>query len=76
LLFYLLQLKEMGISARGELLIPEEKKRIEVILDEKAEAEIRGAVGHIEELVRQPLPPPVKKIKYCRQCAYGEFCWS
>lgn len=76
LLFYLLQFKEMGINAMGELLIPEEKKRIEVILDEEKEREILETIELIEILVGQPLPPPVKKIKYCRQCAYGEFCWA
>lgn len=76
LLFYLLQMKDMGIVARGELLIPEEKKRFEVELDPQNEAEIRKAIEDIQELVEESLPPPAKKIKYCRQCAYGEFCWS
>ena len=76
LLFYLLQMKDIGIIARGELLIPEEKKRFDVRLDQENETEIRNAIKAIEALVEEPLPPPAKKIKYCRQCAYGEFCWS
>ena len=44
LLFYLWQLKEMGIEARGELLIHEEKKKIEFLLDENNEKEIKKAV--------------------------------
>jgi CRISPR-associated exonuclease Cas4 len=76
LLFYLLQLKEMGIQARGELLFPTEKKKEKVILDEKSEAEIHGIIENIKEISLREHPPPPVKIKYCRPCAYSEFCWS
>jgi len=76
LLFYLLQLKEMGIKARGELLFPTEKKKEDVVLDEEGEAEIRKIVSNIEEIVMQAQPPPPVKIKHCWPCAYREFCWS
>lgn len=76
LLFYLLQLKEIGINARGELLIPEEKKKIEVILNETTEAEIRSAIKNIELIVNQELAPEPTKNKYCKNCAYSEFCWA
>lgn len=76
LLFYLLQLKEMGINARGELLIPEEKKKIEVILNEISEAEIRAAIKDIEMIVNKGLAPEPVKNKCCKNCAYSEFCWA
>ncbi|MEA4926816.1 MAG: CRISPR-associated protein Cas4 [Syntrophomonadaceae bacterium] len=76
LLFYLLQLKDIGINARGELLIPEEKKKIEVLLDEIAEAEIRTAINNIENIVSKDLAPEPVKNKYCKNCAYSEFCWA
>lgn len=76
LLFYLLQLKEMGINARGELLIPEEKKKIHVLLDKKSETEILKAIDEIKQLAAAAEPPLPQKIKYCRKCAYSEFCWA
>jgi len=76
LLFYLMQLKEMGIEARGELLIPEEKKKIPVFLDEDNEQEIKRAIEHITFIINQELPPKPEKNKYCRNCAYKEFCWA
>lgn len=76
LLFYLLQLKEMGIEAKGELLFPEERDKVEILLDEAAEAEIKRAIRDIEDIVSLDKPPEVAKIKYCRNCAYNEFCWS
>jgi len=76
LLFYLFQLNEIGIPARGELLIPEEKKKIEVMLNESNGKEIRNAIEHITHIVYQDSPPKPKKNKYCRNCAYNEFCWA
>ncbi len=76
LLFYLLQLKEMGIDARGELLIPEEKKKINVLLDENSQNEILSAIKDIEDIAIEPVPPEPVKNKYCRKCAYSEFCWA
>jgi CRISPR-associated exonuclease Cas4 len=76
LLFYLLQLKQMGIDARGELLIPEEKKKIDVLLDEKNEVEILAAIGEVEQIAAAARPPEPSKNKYCRKCAYSEFCWA
>jgi CRISPR-associated exonuclease Cas4 len=76
LLFYLLQLKKMGIQARGELLFPTEKKKEDVILNEKNETEIYEIIEKIKEISSQEYPPPPVKIKYCRPCAYSEFCWS
>lgn len=74
--FYLLQIEKMGISARGELFIPEERQRFEVVLDEKARQELKKAQEDIMAIVHQALPPPAQKIRLCRPCAYAEFCWS
>lgn len=76
LLFYMLQLREMGIQARGELLFPEEREKVEIILDESAEIEIKQTIQDIEAIVSMDGPPEAVKIKCCRNCAYGEFCWS
>ena len=65
LLFYLLQLKEMGIEARGELLIPEEKKRIDILLDEASEKEIIATIAKIEQIATAAKPPEPVKNKYC-----------
>jgi len=77
LAFYLYYLKqEKGISLSGELLIPEERKRIELTLTPALEKEIENAIKEIEKIAKLPKPPPATKNKYCRNCAYKEFCWS
>ncbi len=76
MLFYLWRLREMGVEAEGELRFPEERRRERVVLDEEAEAQLRAIMVRIEAIMQQPLPPPTKHIRYCRVCAYREFCWS
>lgn len=76
LLFYLLQLKEMGIEAKGELMIPEEKQKYDVELNAESEAELLEVIKDIEGIIREEYPPAATKIKFCRNCAYSEFCWS
>lgn len=76
LLFYLLQLKEMGIEARGELLIPMEKKKYAIELNKESEQHIVTIISDIERIANDMNAPPAKKTKWCRNCAYSEFCWA
>ncbi len=75
LLFYLYKLKTQGINAKGELLIPKEKKRIEVELTEEKEKELEKTFTEIKEILKRESPPPLKRIPFCKNCAYNEFCW-
>lgn len=76
LAFYLYKLKEYGIDAKGRLLFPEERKRIDVELNDQLIDEIENIIGEIEYIINNPFPPPFKKISYCKHCAYKEFCMS
>jgi len=76
LLFYLDELKNRGIEARGELRFPKEKRREAVELTEDAIAELERVRTEIREIVCMETPPKVRRIKYCRGCAYAELCWA
>jgi CRISPR-associated exonuclease Cas4 len=76
LLFYLDTLKEMGIEAKGELLFPEERRREVVEWTPEAKEKLDEAIQEIRRIARQPVPPPPKKINFCRKCAYREYCWA
>jgi CRISPR-associated exonuclease Cas4 len=76
LIFYLHRLKQAGVEAVGELLIPKERKRIPVELDDEAEKELRQAENEILKIISSETPPEPVKIKFCRNCAYREFCWA
>lgn len=76
LLFYLYELKKMGIEAKGELLFAEEKKKEMVELTEENQEQLEKVIKDIHKYARMPVPPPPKKIKYCTKCAYREYCWA
>ena len=76
LAFYLYKLKEHGIDAKGRLLFPEERRRVDVELDSKLRDEVENTIIEIEHIIKKPFPPPLKKIGYCKHCAYKEFCMS
>lgn len=76
LAYYLLQLENAGITARGELYFPKEKKKTEVSLTEELRKELENAVREILRIIYLEKSPVVKKINWCKNCAYGEFCWS
>jgi len=76
LALYLYELKELGIDAQGELLFPEEKKKICVNLTSELMEEVKKAKKEILKIIYLEVPPQPVKIKYCRNCAYNDFCWS
>jgi len=76
LAYYLLRLKQLGISATGQLLFPKERKKLTVILTKEIEDELISAQKEIKSIIQMEMPPPAKKIKYCSKCGYREFCWS
>ncbi|MHB1127788.1 MAG: CRISPR-associated protein Cas4 [Bacillota bacterium] len=76
LAFYLLELKERGVEAVGELLFPKEKKKVRIELTDELIADIEKAKKEILRIIYRALPQAPKKIVFCRNCAYAEFCWS
>lgn len=76
LALYLYELRELGIDARGELLFPEEKKKIPIVLTPELIKAVEKAKKEILEIVYSEKPPKAVKGKFCRNCAYSDFCWS
>lgn len=76
LAFYLSELDRQGIKAKGELRFPQEKLREEVVLDAEMRARLEKTTQEILRLVYLEKPLAPKKISFCRNCAYAEFCWS
>lgn len=76
LLYYCYILKQKGVEHTAELLIPKEKKRIKVELDQNAESELQKKLVELSEVINLPSPPHAKRIPSCGKCAYEEFCWG
>ena len=76
LLFYLYELYQNGINAEGQLLIPEERKKEVVILDDDHIRLLESVIEDIHRIVNLETAPTPQKGKYCSKCAYSEFCWA
>lgn len=76
LLYYLRELEEAGLRAAGELRVPQEKKVEKVELDDEMRKELEDVKRDILRIVYMEKPDEPKKINFCRNCAYNEFCWS
>lgn len=76
LLYYLYTLKRAGLKARGVLKYPDEKKNEDVVLDEEAEKKLRACVEDIEVIASSDVPPAPVKTRYCKNCAYREYCYA
>lgn len=76
LAFYLQKLKQSGVDAKGILMFPEERKRVVVELTPELEKELEEMTDEIQKIILQELPPQPKKIGFCKNCGYKEFCWS
>lgn len=76
LLYYLKLLKERGIEAAGEIIIPHEHKRIPIQLTVTEENELHTVEQEIVKLGTADKPPKPKRIRQCSKCGYSHFCWS
>lgn len=76
LLYYLRELRKAGINAKGFLLYPEEKKRVEIELTEEKILELEEIERAIKLIANNEISPPVIKNKYCRSCGYREYCYA
>lgn len=76
LAYYLLKLKRHGLEGTGVLMIPRERKRIEVKLDRKLIRELESLENNILKICNASHPEVPKKINFCKKCGYNEFCWA
>lgn len=76
LAYYLLELKRNGIDGIGVLMFPKEKKREEVVLTDELIEELESVEKQILRICYESSPQEPKKINFCKNCAYAEFCWS
>jgi len=78
LIFYLWKLKQIGIEKKGRLEVFEkrkqDRKRIEVVLDEENEKRLLKIIEKIKFILASPMPKPKLESK-CKKCAYYEYCF-
>ena len=76
LLYYLKILRQRGIEAKGKLFFPEERKTIDVELNEKSIKKLEEIEAEILKIIYKEQPPKAEKNRFCNTCAYSEFCFA
>lgn len=76
LLYYLNELDRKGIEASGVLMVPEEKRREEMTLDQEAKKRLAQVIEDIGDIICKDKPPEASENHYCPSCAYTEMCWA
>lgn len=74
--YYLSLFHKRGVKAKGVIRIPTERKQIEINLTEGDIANLEKVKSEIIEILSMKTPPKLEMVKYCKSCAYSEFCWS
>lgn len=74
--YYLYYLKQLGIYKTGTINYVKEKTIKEVSLTRDLEEKVVQTLINIKVIENQEYPPKVKKLKYCKKCAYYEFCYA
>lgn len=76
LLYYLFLLKQRGIEKKGKIAYTKEKKVVEVVLTEKKEKKLKKKIAEIYRVIESEFAPKFKKLPYCNNCAYYDFCFA
>lgn len=76
LLFYLYRLKKRGLVRKGLVSYPKERKTEEIVLTKADEETLEDIEKEIKQIIDQPVPPQLVRKKYCKQCAYYDFCFA
>ncbi|EOD01824.1 CRISPR-associated protein Cas4 [Caldisalinibacter kiritimatiensis] len=76
LLYYLYYLKQLGIEKKGMINYVKERKLEEISLTAEYEKKIENTLVEINRILKMETPPALKKLPYCKKCAYYEFCYA
>lgn len=76
MLFYLYQLSLREIKKKGLISYTKEKKTVEVLLTEEHKKKVQKAIAEVYQIIDRDTPPALKKLHYCKSCAYYPFCFS
>lgn len=76
MLFYLYQLSLRGIEKKGLISYTKEKQTVEVILTDENRQMVKKAITEAYNIIEESSPPALKKLPYCKLCAYYGFCYA
>lgn len=73
--YYLYYLKIHGVEIKGRIDYPLLKQSVEVELLNEDIPIIEENLKAIKEICEDPIPPSLKRIGICKNCAYHDLCF-
>lgn len=73
--YYLYYLKERDVVVKAKIDYPLLKECVDVELSEEDEQNMKLVLQEIEQIVKEAVPPAMKKQRICRSCAYHDLCY-
>ncbi len=74
LLYYLYNLKKLGVEIEGEIRIPLKKKKFKVELTPEKEKIIEKTIEDIGEIIESGIPEIPNHEKLCKNCGHNIYC--
>ena len=75
LLYYIYDLNQKGIKAKGIINYPQLRRKYPVELTSENTKEIENILKEIGKFIQLEIPPKPEKKPYCGTCSYYELCW-
>jgi CRISPR-associated exonuclease Cas4 len=74
--YYLYYLYKRGVeNVRGMINYPKLKEKVNVALSGEDIEKIESVMTEIGTILKKEKPPPIKKTRVCKKCAYYELCF-
>jgi CRISPR-associated exonuclease Cas4 len=73
--YYIYHLKKYGVEVAGKINYPLIRRTEDVGLSDEDSKRLENMLAEIDEIKKQPNPPPVVKSKICKSCSYYELCY-
>ncbi|NPV53474.1 MAG: CRISPR-associated protein Cas4 [Firmicutes bacterium] len=74
--YYIFVARSKGINCSGGIIhYPTAMRKVEVTFTEEDQEHIVEALGGISGVVKASVPPGKLKKKFCKRCAYFDFCY-
>ena len=74
LYFYLYSLRLLKSNIKGILVYPKERKREEILLNEKIIKEMDEIIEGILDISNLEKPPVAENKPFCKNCSFFELC--
>lgn len=74
--YYIWYLKQKGVEGvAGKINYPKLRKTLDVFLEQGDDERIEEILKEIQDIAGADLPPPVQRMKICKNCSYNDICW-